>query len=57
MNGLAPAPQVYAVNRYDFEAWRHWDILDAGLAKQPYMLGDTYTLVDMAAWGWARAGT
>ncbi|MFL1547422.1 glutathione binding-like protein, partial [Pseudomonas sp. O39] len=25
------------------------------LAKQPYMLGSEYTLVDMAVWGWARA--
>ena len=23
-------------------------------AKQKYMLGDTYTIVDMAVWGWAR---
>jgi GSH-dependent disulfide-bond oxidoreductase len=52
---FAPQPQVYAVNRYDFEAWRHWSLIDAQLAKHPYMLGDTYTLVDMAVWGWARA--
>ena len=52
---LAPEPKVYALNRYDFEAWRHWNILDAHLAKRHYMLGDTYTLVDMALWGWARA--
>ena len=52
---VAPEPKAYALNRYDFEAWRHWEILDAQLAKQRYMLGDTYTLVDMAVWGWARA--
>ena len=52
---FAPEPKAYAVNRYDFEAWRHWGIVDAQLAKAPYMLGDTYTLVDMAVWGWARA--
>ncbi|MDR5753396.1 MULTISPECIES: glutathione S-transferase N-terminal domain-containing protein [unclassified Caballeronia] len=51
---FAPAPKEYAVNRYDFEAWRHWNILDARLARQPYMLGDDYTIVDMAVWGWAR---
>ncbi len=51
---FAPEPKAYAVNRYDFEAWRHWSIIDARLAKQPYMLGLTYTLVDMAVWGWAR---
>ena len=52
---FAPEPKAYAVNRYDFEAWRHWDIIEAQLAKHPYMLGDKYTLVDMAVWGWARA--
>jgi GST-like protein len=51
----APEPKAYAVNRYDFEAWRHWSIVDAQLAKHRYMLGDEYTLVDMAVWGWARA--
>ncbi len=52
---FAPEPKAYAVNRYDFEAWRHWGIIDAQLAKHPYMLGTSYTLVDMAVWGWARA--
>jgi GST-like protein len=52
---FAPEPKEYAVNRYDFEAARHWAIIDAQLAKSKYMLGDTYTLVDMAVWGWARA--
>ena len=51
----APEPLPYAVNRYDFEAWRHWRLIEARLAQHPYMLGDTYTLVDMAVWGWARA--
>ncbi len=52
---FAPEPKEYAVNRYDFEAWRHWQIVDAQLAKHPHMLGDAYTFVDMAVWGWARA--
>ena len=37
-----------------FEAQRRAGILDARLAKQKYMLGDTYTIVDMNVWGWAR---
>ena len=52
---FAPEPKTYALNRYDFEAWRHWGILDAHLANHRFMLGDEYTLVDMAFWGWARA--
>jgi GST-like protein len=51
---FAPEPIRYAVNRYDFEAWRHWNIVDARLAQHRHMLGDEYTLVDMAVWGWAR---
>lgn len=51
----APQPQDYAINRYDFEAQRHWHLIDEQLAKHRYMLGQTYTLVDMAVWGWARA--
>jgi len=42
------------VQRYGYEAQRHWDIVNARLGKHRYMLGDTYTLVDMALWGWAR---
>ena len=43
-----------AANRYAFEAQRHFGIIDARLGKQKYMLGDTYTIVDMNVWGWAR---
>ena len=52
---FAPEPKAYAVNRYLHEARRHWGILDAQLAGRRYMVGDTYTIVDMAVWGWARA--
>jgi GST-like protein len=51
----APEKLPYAVNRYLHEAERHWGIIDARLAKHRYMLGDSYTIVDMAVWGWARA--
>lgn len=51
---FAPEPKEYAVNRYTFEAQRHWGILDARLAKQKYMCGDAYSIVDMAVWGWSR---
>jgi GSH-dependent disulfide-bond oxidoreductase len=51
---FAPEPKAYAVNRYLFEARRHFGILDSRLADHRYMLGDRYTIVDMAVWGWAR---
>jgi GST-like protein len=37
-----------------FEAKRHYGIVDARLAQHKFMLGDSYTIVDMALWGWAR---
>jgi GST-like protein len=49
-----PEPVPYAVNRYDFEAWRHWKIVNARLQERPWMAGEGYTLLDMAVWGWAR---
>jgi GSH-dependent disulfide-bond oxidoreductase len=51
---VAPEPKEYALNRYDFEAWRHWNIINDHLARNRYMVGKTYTLVDVALWGWAR---
>ena len=50
----APEKLGYAINRYVFEAERHYAILDRQLANRRYVLGDTYTIVDMATWGWAR---
>jgi GST-like protein len=50
----APEKIAYAFNRYEFEALRHWNIVEARLAKHRYLLGDSYTVVDMALWGWAR---
>ena len=51
----APEQLGYAINRYVFETNRHYGILEAQLAKHRYMLGDAYTVADMAVWGWARA--
>jgi GST-like protein len=50
----APEKLPYAINRYAFEAQRHFGIIDDRLASRKYMLGDAYTIVDMNVWGWAR---
>ena len=50
----APEPKEYALNRYDFEAHRHWKIIEDRLAASHYLLGDDYSIADMAFWGWAR---
>lgn len=49
---FAPGDQAYAINRYDFEAKRHWGLIDAHLANNRYMAGGEYGLVDIALWGW-----
>lgn len=50
----APDKLPYAINRYQREVERHYAILDARLAERRFLLGDVYTIVDMALWGWAR---
>jgi GST-like protein len=52
---FAPEPKEYAQKRYDFEATRHWHIINERLATRTWMVGDEYTIVDMALWAWARA--
>ena len=51
---FAPEPKDYAIQRYSFEAKRHYGILDAHLADREFMVGTEYGIVDMAVWGWAR---
>jgi GST-like protein len=50
----APKGIDYAVNRYMYEAQRHYGILNDRLGKHKYMVGEAYGIVDMAVWGWAR---
>jgi GSH-dependent disulfide-bond oxidoreductase len=50
----APDKIEYAIKRYDFEANRHYGILNDRLEGRDWLVGDTYTIVDMAMWGWIR---
>jgi GSH-dependent disulfide-bond oxidoreductase len=54
---FAPEKVDYAHNRYQFEAQRHLSVLNDRLAGRKYMVGDTYSIVDMDVWGWARMTT
>jgi GST-like protein len=49
---FAPEKIPYGIKRYDYEARRHWQLVDDRLAQGRYVLGDTYTIVDMSVWGW-----
>lgn len=51
---FSPEKVPYAHTRYQYEAMRHFKILDAHLAKHKYMVGETYSIIDMDVWGWAR---
>ena len=51
---FAPEKVSYANTRYQFEARRHFGVLNDHLATRRYMIGDTYSIVDMEVWGWAR---
>jgi GSH-dependent disulfide-bond oxidoreductase len=48
----APEGLDYARNRYRREAERHYQVLNDHLAGREYIVGDTYTIADMSAWGW-----
>lgn len=48
----APQDLDYAVNRYRREAERHYQVLEDHLKGKSYIVGETYTIADMSAWGW-----
>lgn len=54
---MAPEKPAYAINRYLREAQRHYQVMDGHLAGKRYFVGDDYTIVDMAAWGWVDRAT
>ena len=49
---LAPTPNEAAVNRYAGEAERVADLMDAHLSRNTWFAGDTYTIADIAHFGW-----
>lgn len=48
----APEGLDYAVNRYRREAERHYRVLNDHLEGRTYIVGETYTVADISAWGW-----
>lgn len=49
---LAPEPQPLAIDRFGNEAVRILGVLDARLATQRYTAGDTFSIADIAHFGW-----
>ncbi|MDN7428701.1 glutathione S-transferase family protein [Burkholderia sp. AU45388] len=48
----APEGLDYAVNRYRREVERHYQVLNDHLEGRTYIVGETYTIADISAWGW-----
>ena len=51
---FAPEKVAYAHNRYQYEAERHFTVLNQRLADRAYLVGGAYSIVDIAVWPWAR---
>ncbi len=48
--------EVYqpAIDRYQNESRRLFEVLDRRLGEAPYLAGDDYTIADIANWCWVR---
>lgn len=48
----APLKIEYAIDRYAMEVKRQLHVLDTHLASHEFLVGDQYTIADMAVWPW-----
>ena len=48
----APTKMEYPINRFTMEVKRQLDLLDRHLADNQFIMGDDYTIADMAIWPW-----
>ncbi|MFM8547337.1 MAG: glutathione-dependent disulfide-bond oxidoreductase [Betaproteobacteria bacterium] len=48
----APVKIEYAIDRFTMETKRLLDVLDRHLAQSSFMVGDQYTIADIALWPW-----
>ncbi len=48
----APEKWEYPINRFTMEVKRQLDVLDKHLANNQFMVGDDYTIADIAIWPW-----
>jgi len=48
----APYPIEYCIDRFTMETKRQLDVLDKHLEFNQYMVGDEYTIADIAIWPW-----
>ncbi|QDL93901.1 glutathione S-transferase family protein (plasmid) [Paroceanicella profunda] len=48
----APEALPYARNRYMREAERHYQVLNDHLKGRAFIVGESYSIADISAWGW-----
>lgn len=48
----APEKWQYPIDRFAMEVKRQLDVLDRNLAEREFMIGDEYTIADIAIWPW-----
>ncbi len=53
-NRYAPEKIPFAIERYQRESRRLFEVLDGRLAERPYLAGDAYTIADIANFCWVR---
>ncbi len=51
----APSKMQYPIDRYTMEVKRQLDVLNRNLAERQFLIGDSYTIADMATYPWYGA--
>ena len=51
----APESLPYAKNRYLKEVERHYRVINDRLGSAKFLAGSTFSIADMAHWGWAAS--
>ncbi|RCX00663.1 MULTISPECIES: GSH-dependent disulfide bond oxidoreductase [Kosakonia] len=54
-NHFAPQPVPYAIERYQVETQRLYQVLNKRLERVPWLAGEHYSIADIAAWPWINA--
>lgn len=54
-NHFAPQPVPYAIERYQVETQRLYQVLNKRLERVPWLAGEHYSIADIATWPWVNA--
>lgn len=54
-NHFAPQPVPYAIERYQVETLRLYNVLNKRLERSPWLGGEHYSIADIACWPWINA--